>query len=370
MTPESACQENCPGCRHRWMTQEQSLGQKQNWLIKTLSDWPDRLETICSVEAPLRWKYRSKVCLSARWDTDGWEIGLRRGDEIVDLHQCPVHVERVEKSLNIFIKHLPPHGEFPLVFYAQSGAQITLVVKQKSMPDLSWLDADLISRLESAGIEGLWMHLNPGAGKNVFAKNTWQLLWGVPRSKDCNEMTYGPKSFQQLIPFLYRQSLDQAENFLSPEPEDLMIDLYCGGGAGLSLWTVNASRVIGVDLNGEAVECAKINAPSATVLRGKCSQRIPQLIEWASAMSTPRSRRLIYVNPPRTGMEPQVIDWVITKYQPERMAYLSCSAGTLRRDLTLLEKSGYDIVRITPYDFFPQTHHVECLAYLRRRSAD
>ena len=55
-----------------------------------------------------------------------------------------------------------------------------------------------------------------------------------------------------------------------------------------------------------------------------------------------------------------------TVYRPDRMAYLSCSAGTLRRDLDALVQTGYAVERITPYDFFPQTHHVETLALLRR----
>ena len=50
--------------------------------------------------------------------------------------------------------------------------------------------------------------------------------------------------------------------------------------------------------------------------------------------------------------------------RPARMAYLSCSAGTLRRDLEPLERSGYEILGILPYDFFPQTLHVETLALL------
>ncbi len=45
-----------------------------------------------------------------------------------------------------------------------------------------------------------------------------------------------------------------------------------------------------------------------------------------------------------------------------RIAYLSCSAGTLARDLHLLEIAGYRIDAILPFDFFPQTHHVETLA--------
>ncbi|MEZ5584571.1 MAG: hypothetical protein R3F37_19025 [Candidatus Competibacteraceae bacterium] len=74
----------------------------------------------------------------------------------------------------------------------------------------------------------------------------------------------------------------------------------------------------------------------------------------------------MYVNPPRTGLEPEILDWTIQEYRPARMAYLSCSAGTLHRDLMGLTTAGYAVERIIPYDFFPQTYHVETLVLLRR----
>ena len=104
-------------------------------------------------------------------------------------------------------------------------------------------------------------------------------------------------------------------------------------------------------------ECA-----SSPVLRGKCADRIPQLRAWTPATGT----RLLYLNPPRTGLEPAVLAWTTDEYRPERLAYLSCSAGTLSRDLAALVAAGYSVEALLPYDFFPQTHHVETLALLRR----
>jgi tRNA/tmRNA/rRNA uracil-C5-methylase (TrmA/RlmC/RlmD family) len=71
-----------------------------------------------------------------------------------------------------------------------------------------------------------------------------------------------------------------------------------------------------------------------------------------------------YVNPPRSGLEPEVTRALAGELRPARIAYLSCSAGTLARDLAMLESAGYAVARIHPYDFFPLTHHVEALALL------
>jgi tRNA/tmRNA/rRNA uracil-C5-methylase (TrmA/RlmC/RlmD family) len=76
--------------------------------------------------------------------------------------------------------------------------------------------------------------------------------------------------------------------------------------------------------------------------------------------------RLLYVNPPRTGLEDGIADWITSFMKPSRMAYLSCSAGTLNRDLSILCSTGYLVERIIPFDFFPQTIHVESLVLLSR----
>jgi len=74
--------------------------------------------------------------------------------------------------------------------------------------------------------------------------------------------------------------------------------------------------------------------------------------------------RVAYVNPPRSGLEAPVTAALATELRPVRLAYLSCSAGTLARDLSVLEAAGYRVTGIEPYDFFPLTHHVETLARL------
>ena len=200
----------------------------------------------------------------------------------------------------------------------------------------------------------------------MFAKNGWHLLWGQARSRDSNGLLYGPMAFQQVLPLLYNQALAEAEDFLAPSSDTVSIDLYCGSGASLVRWTARGARTVGVELGGEAVECAQQNAPQALVLRGKCAERIPQLKEWLESPAGTTGQRLLYLNPPRTGIEPAVLDWIVGHLQPARMAYLSCSAGTLRRDLDNLNPGGYEVVRITPYDFFPQTYHVETLVLLQR----
>lgn len=360
MTLPVGCESRCPGCAHRTWSAAASEAQKMDWLRRQLAPWADRLQPVRAVAEDARWSYRRKVCLSAVWDeTAGWRFGLWRRDELIPIPDCPVHAESVRLLVRWLMRALPPGSLFPLAFFVQSGAQATLIPKTHRMPPLDWLDK--AGELAASGLEGLWLHLHPAAGRRLFARNGWHLLWGQPRSRDAFGLVYGPTAFQQLIPDLYRQALDTAESFLAPQPGDSIADLYCGIGASLTRWTARGARAIGVELGGEAVECARLNAPNAEILRGKCADRIPQLRDWTPATGT----RLLYVNPPRTGLEPSVLAWAAEAFRPVRLAYLSCSAGTLSRDLRALATAGYAVETLVPYDFFPQTHHVETLALLR-----
>lgn len=334
-----------------------------DWLRRQLAPWADRLQPIRAVADDARWGYRRKVCLSAVWgEAVGWQFGLRRRDELIPIPDCPVHAGSVRILVRRLMRALPPGPRFPLAFLVQSGAQATLISKTHRLPDLDWLNQTGDEELAASGFEGLWLHLHPAAGRRLFARNDWRLLWGQPRSRDTFGLIYGPTAFQQLIPDLYRQALDAAEAFLAPRSGDSIADLYCGIGASLTRWTSRGARAIGVELGGEAVECARLNAPDAEILRGKCADRVPQLRDWVPAVGV----RLLYVNPPRTGLEPEVLAWTAEEFRPVRLAYLSCSAGTLSRDLRALATAGYGIEALIPCDFFPQTHHVETLALLRR----
>lgn len=340
-----------------------SEAQKRDWLLRALMPWAPLIEPLETVAGDDRWGYRDRVCLTAEWAEEGWRLGLLARERVVPIPDCPIHSSRVRAAAHALAKALPPGPSFPLRYYVQSAAQATLVLKSAAAPPDDWLTHTVGQQLAAAGMEGLWLHLFPAVGRNVFAKNTWHLLWGQSRSRDDQGLRYGPTAFQQLLPALYGRALEAAERYLAPGPGDRVADLYCGGGQTLRRWSDRGATALGVELGGEAVACARENAPAAAVLRGTCAARLPQLESWAVADG---ARRLLYANPPRTGLEPEVADWVAEAYRPARMAYLSCSAGTLRRDLEQLEGGGLRVERIIPYDFFPQTWHVETLVLLER----
>jgi tRNA/tmRNA/rRNA uracil-C5-methylase (TrmA/RlmC/RlmD family) len=372
--PEAAlpagCEPACHACPHRTLAAASSVAQKRSYLARALAPWAQLLEPVAQPAA--RWGYRRKVSLNARWDeAHGWRFGLvrrvAREELFIPIPRCPVQAPEVNALLALLATALPPAPAFPLAFVVVSGAQATLIVKAHAV-DTGWLPAlaTRLARGDAPGTEGLWLHRHPSAGRRLFARSGWTLLWGEPRSRDARGLAHGPTAFAQAIPELHARALDRAQAFLAPGPADAVVDLCSGVGSTLQRWRAAGAAALGVELSGEAVECAERNAPGARLLRGTTAQRLPQLVAFQrERRATGGAAPLVYANPPRSGLEPEVLGW-LAELAPPRLAYLSCSAGTLARDLAALEAAGQRVVALAPFDFFPQTQHVEVLALLER----
>jgi 23S rRNA (uracil1939-C5)-methyltransferase len=354
------CEPACHGCRHRLLTADESIAQKSAYLSRVLQPWSDRIAPVLAPSATERLGYRDRVTLTTRWSTDGgWRFGLMRRDELIPIHDCPVHTARIRALVHLLAGTLPPGGAFPLAYLHVAGAQVTLIVKAHRVDEAAL--APVLEGLRRTGIEGTWLHLHPAAGRRLFARSGWRLLWGEAQSRDSRGLTHGPTAFMQALPALHARAVADASGHLEPGASVAVVDLYCGLGTTLREWTEAGSPALGVELSGEAVACAARNAPLATLLRGTCVQRLPQVRDWRALH---RGTCVAYVNPPRSGLESEVTTALASQLNLDRLAYLSCSAGTLARDLALFEAAGYRVTTIRPYDFFPGTHHVEALAVL------
>ncbi|NJO11853.1 MAG: 23S rRNA (uracil-5-)-methyltransferase RumA, partial [Leptolyngbyaceae cyanobacterium SL_1_1] len=75
---------------------------------------------------------------------------------------------------------------------------------------------------------------------------------------------------------------------------------------------------------------------------------------------------IVVLDPPRKGCTASVLR-ALQALAPAQIVYMSCNPATLARDLKILcEQGSYRLRRVQPADFFPQTAHVECVAFLVR----
>jgi len=140
---------------------------------------------------------------------------------------------------------------------------------------------------------------------------------------------------------------------LDPQPDDRVVDAYCGFGVYGRAAARRGARAVGIELDPEAVAMGRARPVDGFELdEGAVELRLPGAL--------PADR--VILNPPRGGVAPGVME-ALAASPPRRLVYVSCDPATLARDLRRLGP-GFRVTRIQAVDLFPQTSHVETVVTL------
>lgn len=171
-----------------------------------------------------------------------------------------------------------------------------------------------------------------------------------------------PKSFYQVnsvqAEMLYRKALDYAEL----TGKETVVDAYCGTGTIGMVAAERAGRVIGVELNPDAVRDARSNAKCNRVENIEFYQNDAGKF-LADMAARGEKADVILMDPPRSGSSEEFLN-AVAKLAPGRVVYVSCNPDTLVRDLKYLKKKGYVVQRCVAVDMFPFTEETEGIAFL------
>lgn len=171
------------------------------------------------------------------------------------------------------------------------------------------------------------------------------------------ELTVTASSFAQpnaaAAGLLYRDLRDNVEFGI------IAHDLYAGGGA------------IAFHLAHKFDEVVAYEIDKASVQRGRADARRLGIgnVEFRGGDvrhgDFGRRADLITADPPRAGLSREVRD-AIHGSSASRFVYAACDPATWARDVADLVGRGWKLEFVTPYDFYPHTHHVELLSKLSR----
>jgi 23S rRNA (uracil1939-C5)-methyltransferase len=143
---------------------------------------------------------------------------------------------------------------------------------------------------------------------------------------------------------------------LALNPQDTLVDAYCGVGLFSAFLAPKVARLIGIEAHPEACEDFVINLDEFDNV-----ELYESPVE--DALSAPEMAADIFVaDPPRAGLGRTTLDGIQT-LKPRAIAYISCDPATLGRDARFLTEMGYHLRQITPFDLFPQTYHIESISF-------
>lgn len=144
-------------------------------------------------------------------------------------------------------------------------------------------------------------------------------------------------------------------------------DLYCGSGNFSLPLAAAGLEGRGVEGSEASILCARRAAEEQGFQRVQFEVGDVGRVAagWAKAG---RTFDLVVVDPPRAGAK-GALD-AIAALASQAVVMISCDPVTLARDLRGLFDRGFVLDRIQAFDMFPQTHHVECLAWLRPAGPD
>ena len=174
------------------------------------------------------------------------------------------------------------------------------------------------------------------------------------------------KSFYQTNSLQALRLYTVAKDFAALTGNETVYDLYTGTGTIANFVARNAKKVIGIEYIAEAIEDAKVNSQ----ING-----INNTVFYAGDMKDVLTKDFIaqngapdvmIIDPPRAGMHPDVVNTILAA-APEKIVYVSCNPATQARDAAMLH-ALYDVEKIQPVDMLPQTHHVENVILMKKRS--
>ena len=331
-----ACPNSCPGCSYAHVPYEMEL----EWKQRQFRSFAEKARLQSPVEdflrppagAPLRTGWRNKIRLSLETAPDGSiHAGYRDEDNrtLIPVTDCLLAVPEIREELK------------------RGNWRKNLTGREKNIT-FRWTESD-----------GVRIYCGKGGHSTITDELTG---FGAFQT--------GEGSFFQINPLMSGKLAEEVLRLTKTAGPKQMIELYCGCGCFSILCAegMPALRTFGIELDPEAVRCARQNARHHGVAArtafaaGDCAGRFRH--EFPDGLP-PDS--LLLIDPPRTGVDKTVLE-LICRSRASGIVYVSCSPDTLFRDLAKLETAGYRIRESRLLDLFPSTAHFESVTFLAKGS--
>ena len=377
--------DKCGGCQWQHVDYEYQLTAKQNQIVQAL----ERIGGFSDVQVdeiltgkiegfPQFLGYRNKATYPVAISATGQvQAGYyqKSTHKLVNLNQCPVQDPRLNPLLkevkeDIHWRDWPVYDEkkhtgelrhLSLRIGRRTGEMLlTLIVRTGDLPGIEEQAAEWLKQYPQ--LVGVCLNVNSAQTNVIFGSET-RCIAGQSYLRE----RFAGLNFQLRADTFFQVNTEAAEALLEVivgelnlQGNEVLVDAYCGIGTFTLPLAKQVKIAIGLEVQPAAIEQAKLNAELNDLRNvdfqvGSVEDLLPTL------GLTPD---IVLLDPPRKGCDRAVLE-TIKEMKPSRIVYVSCKPATLARDLKILCENGdYQLARVQPADFFPQTSHVECVAFL------
>lgn len=366
----------CGGCAMQHIEPSAQVAAKQRVLEDNLKHigrlQPEMM--LRPIHGPT-WGYRYRARFSVRnvVKKGGVLVGFheRKSGFITDMKSCevvPAHVSAMLVPLRRLIASLSIMEQVPQLELAVGdgvNGPVTALV-MRNMAPLSERDEALLR--EFADLHQVQWWLQPAGPDSVyqFYPTDSRLLYRLPEFGI--EMPFKPTDFTQVNHQVNRTLVARAMALLDAQPDERIVDLFCGLGNFTLPIATRAREVMGIEgsatLTARALDNARHNG-----LAEKVSFGTRNLFEVTAddMLALGRFDRML-IDPPRDGAAAVCealagLKERAPEFLPRRIVYVSCSPSTLARDAGILvNQAGYRLHMAGVMNMFPHTAHVESIA--------
>ncbi len=371
--------KKCGGCQLLHMDYEKQLEWKKKQASALLKPY-GKLKEVIAMEEPVH--YRCKVHAVFGRDRNGKVISgiYKEGTHtVVPVKTCLLEDEKADAIIQTIkgllrsfkIKTYDEDTGYGLLRHvlvrvgARTGQiMVVLVLSSPIMPSKNNFVKAL--RKEHPEITTVVVNVNDKITSMVLGDKE-QVIYGPGYIEDelCG-MTFkiSPKSFYQVNPRQAEKLYKKAMEYAGLTGKETVLDAYCGTGTIGMLAAPKADKVIGVELNKDAVKDAvagakKNHLQNIRFYQSDAGDVLLQMAEDGEKVD------VVFMDPPRTGSSEKFLSSLVV-IKPKRIVYVSCDPETLARNLQYLCGKGYRMEKGCLVDMFPFTIHVETVVLMSR----
>lgn len=374
--PAALCRHfgKCGGCKYLDMSYEEQLSAKKK-TVRELMEKHCKVKPIIGMENP--WHYRHKVQAVFGLDRKKQHISgvyEEKTHRILPVENCLIEDEKADAIINTVrgllksfkIKVYDEDTGYGLLRYVlvrkaryTDELMVVLVTASPVFPSKrNFVDA---LRKVHPEITTVVQNINDRTDSMVLGSR-FQVLYGkgyiVDRLCGCS-FKISPGSFYQVNPEQAQKLYDKAIELAELTGKETVVDAYCGTGTIGIIAAAKAGKVIGVELNADAVRDAVGNAKANGVKNIRFyKDDAGRFLQGCAADGI--GVDVLLMDPPRAGSSEEFLN-AAAAIRPKKIIYVSCNPVTLERDTAILEKNGYRAKEVWPVDMFPWSGAVEAV---------